>query len=268
MISSRLFIFRIFSFILALNVSLFFTSAQSIPGCSLNGHDLSALANIPDQIASTVNECGSGLGFSYSAAVCRPVSNFTDFPCNFADANFCQMNCVNGNKCPNPPNFDLAISYANALNFAALPDNAGVSISGSTSGAYTGILNVYCPSADGAPAVGSTIMSAGGAVGGQCTIFTFSFSHPSACIFESSSHKLSGGSIFDIIFFAVLFIYFVSFSIWNYRKGARSVAEIVPHFSFWTSIPGLMKDGTIFLFKKIRGGCGRNVRAGENYQDI
>ena len=71
-----------------------------------------------------------------------------------------------------------------------------------------------------------------------------------------AGHGLSGGSIFLILFFVGGFVYFVGGILFNkYRRGL-SGSEMIPNISFWRDLPGLVRDGCMFSFNKVRGLCG------------
>ncbi|XP_065196060.1 cation-dependent mannose-6-phosphate receptor-like [Sycon ciliatum] len=65
---------------------------------------------------------------------------------------------------------------------------------------------------------------------------------------HSSGHKLSVGSVLTIIFFVVLIAYIVGGAV--YLRGARGAEglEMIPNYTFWTALPGYIKDGVVFLF--------------------
>jgi len=67
---------------------------------------------------------------------------------------------------------------------------------------------------------------------------------------------LSGGSIFLILFFVTAFVYFVGGVLFNkYRRGLSGV-EMVPNIGFWRDLPGLVRDGCVFSWNKVRALCG------------
>jgi len=97
-----------------------------------------------------------------------------------------------------------------------------------------------------------------------------SVSQPDSCVFDiimSSPHAcptttkktspvegLSGGSIFLIIFFVVAVVYFVGGAFFRYKFQEVEVGvNLVPNLGFWSEIPGLVKDGCVFTYEKIRG---------------
>ncbi|XP_028414025.1 uncharacterized protein LOC114536938 isoform X2 [Dendronephthya gigantea] len=84
---------------------------------------------------------------------------------------------------------------------------------------------------------------------------------------QGKKGNLSTGSILVITFFVVLVIYLVSGALFmKYRRGATG-KEIVPNVDFWSSIPGLVKDGCVFFGKKMKGLCERCCNR-EGYNEI
>ena len=65
---------------------------------------------------------------------------------------------------------------------------------------------------------------------------------------------LSGGSVFVIIFFVVVPVYIAAGCFWNYRKsqGAGNWRDWCPNQAFWFAIPGLVKDGCVYTYAKIK----------------
>jgi len=67
---------------------------------------------------------------------------------------------------------------------------------------------------------------------------------------------LSVGSILLIIVLCLLVVYFVAGVLFNKFKRQLTGVEIIPNVTFWTSIPGLVKDGVMFLVNKVRNRGG------------
>lgn len=87
---------------------------------------------------------------------------------------------------------------------------------------------------------------------------------PLVCIKYFTHHDLSTGSIFCIIFFTAAVIYFLGGGVIMYTaRGARGV-EVIPNFEFWASLPGLMRDGLVFILN----GCKPVTTAAETYDRI
>eukprot|EP00118_Oscarella_pearsei_P021241 m.237662 g.237662 ORF g.237662 m.237662 type:complete len:268 (+) comp40147_c0_seq12:48-851(+) len=81
------------------------------------------------------------------------------------------------------------------------------------------------------------------------------------------SSALTVGSILLIVFFCALIAYFVVGTlIMKFGLHAEGKA-VVPQVSFWTAIPGLIKDGWLFLWHKMRGQ-GEGGAGGGNYEKL
>lgn len=63
---------------------------------------------------------------------------------------------------------------------------------------------------------------------------------------------LGGGSIFLIILVSLLFVYFVGGIIYN--KFVKKEGFKPLHAEFWSDLPGLVKDGCMFVVSKVKGG--------------
>eukprot|EP01028_Stygiella_incarcerata_P012982 TRINITY_DN81011_c0_g1_i1.p1 TRINITY_DN81011_c0_g1~~TRINITY_DN81011_c0_g1_i1.p1 ORF type:complete len:2123 (-),score=413.47 TRINITY_DN81011_c0_g1_i1:321-6689(-) len=79
-----------------------------------------------------------------------------------------------------------------------------------------------------------------------------------------NKHSISGGSIFLIVLACLIFLYLVIGVIVNLVRGKRG-KEIIPNYSFWRSLPGLVADGYIFLCRG--SGQYNKFDAGEEYGD-
>jgi len=81
-----------------------------------------------------------------------------------------------------------------------------------------------------------------------------------ACPTKSSS-KLSGGSILLIMVFVLVVVYFAAGAVFmKFIRHAEGI-EIVPNVHFWTAIPGLTKDGVLFVVSK-------TCRRGSSYKAV
>jgi hypothetical protein len=81
-------------------------------------------------------------------------------------------------------------------------------------------------------------------------IYTINFYHEYGC---GKGGGLSGGSVFLIIFFVGLFVYFAAGVGWNAYNGAEGI-ELIPQVEFWKDLPFLCKDGVMFLVGLATGG--------------
>jgi hypothetical protein len=68
---------------------------------------------------------------------------------------------------------------------------------------------------------------------------------------------LGAGAIFIIVFVALLVIYLVVFMALNKFKRQATGIDILPHRSFWASLPVYSFAGVMFVFRKVTGkGAG------------
>jgi len=72
----------------------------------------------------------------------------------------------------------------------------------------------------------------------------------------SKDDGISPGTIFLIIFFVGFAVYFAVGAVVKWRVYSASGVEIVPNTEFWTGLPGLIKDGFLFVKNKITGAVG------------
>jgi len=77
--------------------------------------------------------------------------------------------------------------------------------------------------------------------------------------------SMSGGSIFLIAVLVGTILYFGLGCLYKRKKmGATSVKESIPNIDFWTTLPGLVKDGFYFV---VRDRC-RAAGTGGGYEEI
>lgn len=75
----------------------------------------------------------------------------------------------------------------------------------------------------------------------------------------NGSKGLSTGTVLLIILFCILVVYFgIGMAFMKYHRGARG-KQIIPHYSLWSQIPGLAKDGCSYTSKMIQE-CGLSTR--------
>jgi len=90
--------------------------------------------------------------------------------------------------------------------------------------------------------------------------YIFSWSTQYACAAGSTggggAGGLSGGSIFLIIFFVAIFVYFAAGVAYMKFKNHAEGTQMIPNHDFWFSLPGLVRDGGKFLIGKVRGNGG------------
>lgn len=69
-----------------------------------------------------------------------------------------------------------------------------------------------------------------------------------------SKPKLSGGSIFLIIFFVTLAVYLIAGVAYMRIRHEAEGADLIPNREFWADLPVLVKDGVVFSLAKVSGG--------------
>jgi len=79
-------------------------------------------------------------------------------------------------------------------------------------------------------------------------------------------HKISGGTIFLIILLVTTFLYIVLGCFYKTKYKGTTGRESCPNFTFWSTLPGLVKDGFVFTWTKLRGLCRRG--GGEGYETV
>lgn len=68
---------------------------------------------------------------------------------------------------------------------------------------------------------------------------------------------ISGGWIFIIILSSLLVLYLVGGVAFNKFYRHHEGKEIIPNVEFWMALPGLVKDGHLFVWRKARSLTGR-----------
>jgi len=89
-------------------------------------------------------------------------------------------------------------------------------------------------------------------------VYDIAMTSPVACpkvpTKSSSGMAISGGTLFLILLLIIVVLYIVGGVIFRYKfREVEPGLGLLPHLGFWTVIPGLVKDGFIFTFDKIRG---------------
>jgi len=85
--------------------------------------------------------------------------------------------------------------------------------------------------------------------------YIFTWNTQYACA-GGGSGGLSGGSIFLIIVLCGAVVYITAGILFNKFKRQATGVELIPNVEFWSSIPGLFKDGWMLIINKIRGRGG------------
>jgi len=79
---------------------------------------------------------------------------------------------------------------------------------------------------------------------------------PNGCVDDFGDDGMSTGSILLLILFLLVVIYLVGGVLYLYViRGARGI-EMIPNYEFWTELPGLIRDGVLFLLN----GCKPHVQ--------
>jgi len=85
--------------------------------------------------------------------------------------------------------------------------------------------------------------------------YTFAWQSQFACP-GTGGGGISPGSILLIIVVCLIVVYLVAGLIFNKFKRGLNGIELIPNVTFWTSIPGLVKDGVMFIVNKVRSRGG------------
>ncbi|XP_078573465.1 uncharacterized protein LOC144860198 [Branchiostoma floridae x Branchiostoma japonicum] len=108
----------------------------------------------------------------------------------------------------------------------------------------------------------STVFTVDGENPDETTAFYFTLESPACCPQGSGpgptgpgpnpdptiTISISVGSIMCIIFFPTVCIYIVAGVLINKYAREREGRDIIPHMAFWGSLPGLIKDGFLFVW--------------------
>ncbi|XP_045477819.1 uncharacterized protein LOC123682988 [Harmonia axyridis] len=90
----------------------------------------------------------------------------------------------------------------------------------------------------------------------------FTLNSPYACVIQAPDETSTGATLL-LIFLITCIIYFVGGgSLLYFMRGARGL-EVIPNIDFWRKLPGLIRDGTLFLF----GGCNTNYLSSSDAYD-
>ena len=118
-------------------------------------------------------------------------------------------------------------------------------------GTNNAVLHILCTTTAGEPVVNWGKMSSDG-----CTVevaIKASAGCPTIVPYEGSD-AVAEIAILLILIIGIL-LYLAVFITYNVKwKGATTKEEIIPHYAFWTSIPGLVKDGVLFIIHGFKKG--------------
>ncbi|CAH1238356.1 M6PR [Branchiostoma lanceolatum] len=108
----------------------------------------------------------------------------------------------------------------------------------------------------------STVFTVDGEDPDASTSFYFTLESPECCVKGSGpgptgpnpgpgptiTLSISVGSIMCIVFFPTVCIYIVAGVLINKFAREREGRDVVPHLTFWSTLPGLIKDGFLFTW--------------------
>lgn len=203
--------------------------------------DLSSLASVQDYTAHFKTET-----FQYVFNICKAIS-FTDQACpqgtmvceQFQGASSVSYGSVNS--------YTLSHAPKNPNNITAILRTKGTVCTGSKGGFSTTEISFRCSHGGGFlhPVVTNEDID-------TCSV-QMEFPTAAACgVHVKVSKSTDGGGILLIVFFVLLIVYFIAGAVWHHRNGKRG-ADMIPNLSFWSSLPGLIKDGFKFTKSKATG---------------
>eukprot|EP00039_Didymoeca_costata_P025887 m.14461 g.14461 ORF g.14461 m.14461 type:complete len:260 (+) comp5104_c0_seq1:61-840(+) len=82
----------------------------------------------------------------------------------------------------------------------------------------------------------------------------------------SAEDEKDVGMILCVLFFVFGIIYFAGGATYLYKQKGERGWEMVPNKDFWSSIPGLVKDGMAFSYAKVKEWTGKGDN--EGYQNV
>jgi hypothetical protein len=164
----------------------------------------------------------------------------------------------------NPPMFHDLGSQATAT-FTALPANIGTEgfTLGVTGGEDARQTQIYFKCDKGANPGTFTFLSEPVA-----KTYQFQYTTKFACIGGGGGggdggggggddDGISGGWIFIIILSSLLVLYLIGGVVYNKFVAHKEGKELIPNVEFWTALPGYVKDGHLFVWRKLRSLTGR-----------
>lgn len=95
-----------------------------------------------------------------------------------------------------------------------------------------------------------------------------SYPPPTPFIPGTINNGLSGGSVFLIVFFCLLFVYIVGGCIYKTTVMSTTGIESCPQIEFWRELPGYVADGWKYVWDSITGCCGGPSQPTSGYADI
>lgn len=228
-----------------------FVSAQTvIAGCEFGGVDYSSLNGATDL---TTNDPT----YTYYVSICGTVHN-SQCAAQGPLTSVCQSPTAGGG-CYDLGDFasnTVQWSWADAAKTQPKMSLTGANKCWTASGveAYTSTITLTCPSNGVAGPLNVTQT-------GSCS-FAFTYPTPLACPSSGGggggggSSKLSGGWVFIIILSVTIPLYVIIGCVFKAKQRGAEGMERCPNVEFWRELPGLVKDGFSFTFRKIAGLCG------------
>lgn len=171
---------------------------------------------------------------------------------------FSEWNCENAAGCQISELGGIAYNIGDAKKVAFSFDGTDViGTYSSENGLRASIVKYKCD-----PSVDPPKYSISGETSPGSMKYGFTITSRAACPGGAgAAGSISAGSILLIVFFMVLFVYLVTGVIFNRVYRQKSGREVIPNVTFWTALPGLIKDGFGFIVARIS-------RRESNYQQI
>lgn len=69
---------------------------------------------------------------------------------------------------------------------------------------------------------------------------------------------IGGGAVFVIILLVLVFVYLVGFALFYRLRQQKSGLDLIPHRTFWASLPGYAKDGGVYVYQRVTGKGNSN----------
>jgi hypothetical protein len=202
-----------------------------------------------------------GRTYTYHVNPCGIVNNPTG-KCATGEATFCQVgtgtSISNLGTCTLPdappptwslyngdPNQGVVVTFANG--------------DGGCGGTKTGVVIYLCDrSHPGRGVVNGTVVESP-----SCT-YTMTINTASVCPGSAGGGSppkggISGGWVFIIILLVSIVLYISLGCVYQRKKKGATGTESLPNIEFWRSFPGLVKDGLVFTWTKLRGLCGKKA---------
>lgn len=182
-----------------------------------------------------VNLCGPTTSCTSSQAICQRTGVATFF--GFGSSTTQSFALLNGTEHAGKDGAGVTVSF----------------VSGDSCGANNrwGLLHIFCSVAEPGFITKVTKVADCGVVIELSSKYGCGVEVPYTGPARKGGSAFDGGWIMIIIIFCCVVLYVGGFAAYNYKfKQARTVTEILPHWAFWSQLPGLVKDGAIFAKDK------------------